>query len=311
MLVYKADRRTLALVAIYFTSTIFAWLFFPASWWLRIPIIIWLCTLSFLCAVTVHNTIHFPIFKAKMLNKIYQVILSFTYGHAVSAYVAGHNFSHHHYPQESKDRIRTTQLKFKWNLLNQLLFFFVVAPGIMKDENVFAKRMRKEKPKWFWQYVLEMLIVLSIKFSLLFIHWQLALMLIFIPHFYAAWGIVGTNFWQHDGCDKNDPNNHSRNFVGSFINYIAFNNGFHAAHHDVPHLHWSLLPAYHREHIAPKTHPNLIQQNLFSYLWKTCIYPAKRLDYLGNPVILDNTKFEDWVSATEVEKHANQLGVES
>ena len=312
MLHYKADIRTLTLVGLYFTSTILAWLYFPESWWLRVPIIMGLSTLSFLCAVTVHNTIHHPIFKSKMLNKIYQVVLSFTYGHAVSAYVAGHNFSHHHYAQESKDRIRTTQLRFKWNFLNQLLFFFVIAPGIMKDENVFAKRMFKERPRWFWQYVLEMVVVLGIKFSLLiFVDWKLAIMLLFIPHLYSAWGIVGTNYWQHDGCDKDDENNHSRNFVGGFINYIAFNNGFHAAHHDAPHLHWSLLPAYHKEHIEARTHPNLNQPDLFVYLWKTCIYPAKRLDYLGNPVILTEMKYEDWVEGAEVEKHSNQLGVES
>jgi beta-carotene hydroxylase len=188
----------------------------------------------------------------------------------------------------------------------------VIAPGIVQDENIFAKKMYQEKPNWFWQYVLELVIVLGVKFSLLlFVDWKLALLLIFIPHLFAAWGIVGTNYWQHDGCDRDDPNNHSRNFEGKFINFIAFNNGFHAAHHEAPHLHWSLLPAYHYEHIKPKTHPNLCLKNLFPYLWKTCIYPGKRLDYLGNPVLLLDEKYEDWIPSADVEKHKNQLGVES
>jgi fatty acid desaturase len=182
----------------------------------------------------------------------------------------------------------------------------------MKDENIFAKRMRKEKPQWFYQYVLEMVIVQSVKFGLLFYNWEYALLLIFIPHFYAAWGIVGTNYWQHDGCDENHPYNHSRNFVGSMINFLAFNNGFHTGHHERPDLHWSQLPAYHAEHIAPHIHPNLEQKNLFSYLWKTCIWPGKRLDYLGNPVVLDDyLAYEDWIESADIEGNKYQLGVEN
>ncbi len=311
MLRYKADRRTLTLVTFYFICTIFAWIFFPEEWFLRLPIVIGLSLLSFFCAVTVHNTIHQPIFKNKLMNKIYQVILSFTYGHAVSAYVAGHNFSHHHHAQEPTDRIRTTQLRFKWNFLNQFLFFFVIAPGIMKDENLFAKKMYKENPRWFWQYVMELVIVLGVKFFLLFYNWELAILILFIPHTYAAWGIVGTNFWQHDGCDKDSKYNHSRNFIGSVLNYVAFNNGFHTAHHDKPELHWSLLPAYHKENIEPHINPNLNQTNLFTYLWKTLILPGKRVDYLGNPLILEEDHYEDWVASADIKKHANQLGVES
>ena len=311
MLRYKADRRTLSLVTFYFIGTISAWIYFPEEWFLRLPIVIGLSLLSFFCAVTVHNTIHQPIFKHKLMNKIYQVILSFTYGHAVSAYVAGHNFSHHQHTQEYTDRIRTTQLRFKWNFLNQLLFFFVIVPGIMKDENLFAKKMYKENPRWFWQYVLELVIVLGIKFFLLFYNWELALLILFIPHTYAAWGIVGTNFWQHDGCDKDHKYNHSRNFIGSVLNYVAFNNGFHTAHHEKPELHWSLLPAYHKENIEPHIHPNLNQTNLFIYLWKTLIWPGKRVDYLGNPLILEEDHYEDWVASADVKKHSNQLGVES
>lgn len=311
MLRYKEDRRTLSLVFIYFAATILAWNYFPEQWVYRILIVISLSILSFLCAITVHNTIHQPIFKSKFLNKVYQVVLSFTYGHAVSAYVAGHNFSHHQHTQESQDRIRTTQLRFKWNFLNQLLFFFMIAPGIVKDENIFAKKMLKEKPNWFRQYVLELVIVVGTKIALVIYNPFLGIMLLVIPHLYAAWGIVGTNFWQHDGCDKDHEYNHSRNFVGGFINYIAFNNGFHGAHHERPELHWSLLPAYHKENIEPHIHPNLNQQNLFTYLWTNLIFPGKRLDYLGNPVVLKEDHYEDWIESADVHKHSNQLGVES
>ena len=137
MLKYAADRRTLIAVSLYFATTICAWLFFPEAWYLRLPLIGLIAVLSFICAVTVHNTIHPPIFKIKWMNKVYQVLLSFTYGHSVSAYVSGHNFSHHMLTQGAKDRIRTTKMRYRWNLLNQLFFFFHHALGIMRDENLF------------------------------------------------------------------------------------------------------------------------------------------------------------------------------
>jgi len=310
MLKYKADRRTLAVVSLYFLVTILGWIYFPEAWYLRISIISLLCVLSFMCAVIVHNTIHQPIFKWKFLNRVFQIFLSFTYGHSVSAYVSGHNFSHHLHAQSSMDRIRTSQMRYKWNFLNQLLLFFHVAPGIMADENGFARRMFTERPKWFAQYSVELIIVLGIKFYLLYYNWELAALLLFLPHFYAAWGIVGTNFWQHDGCDENHTYNHSRNFTGSIINFLAFNNGYHGAHHEKPHLHWSLLPKYHKEHLEPHLHPNLNLNNLFTYFWKTLIWPGKRLDYLGNPIALPELEYKDWIASADIDANAYQLGVE-
>ncbi len=53
------------------------------------------------------------------------------------------------------------------------------------------------------------------------------LVFVMLPHQYAAWGIMGINFVQHDGCDGEHPYNHSRNFKGAVVNWFTFNNGFH------------------------------------------------------------------------------------
>jgi hypothetical protein len=49
--------------------------------------------------------------------------------------------------------------------------------------------------------------------------------------------------------------------------------------------------------VEPYNHPNLNQPSLLIYLWRTLIYPGKRVDYLGNPIILNEEKLksEDWV----------------
>ena len=311
LLRYKADRRTLFFVALYLVVASLSYIYFPSQWYFILPLVMLNAVLSFFCAVIVHNTIHAPIFKKKLHNKIFQVILSFTYGHSVSAFVSGHNFSHHKHTQGLKDRTRTSKMRFKIHLLNQLFFFFVVVPGIVKDENDFALLMYKEKPKWFWQYVLELVLMVGTKITLVILNPLAGVLILVIPHLYAVWGILGTNYWQHDGCDAEHPYNHTRNFKGKLLNYVAFNNGYHSAHHDKPNLHWSLLPAYHEEHIAPHIHPNLNRVSLLKYLIEAHISPGKRLDYLGNEMDLGKAEEDvDWMSELKVQKHSLDLGVE-
>jgi beta-carotene hydroxylase len=309
MLRYKVDIRTLLTVAFYFVVAIAPWFLWDQL--SPIQIIAWVianCIMSFLCAIIVHNSIHVPIFTRKWMNKVFQVILSFTYGHSTSAYVPGHNFSHHKYAQTSKDAIRTSKARFKINLLNQLFFFFIMSRDILAGEIRFARKMYHERPEWFRQYAFEMIIVMSCKVILLFINWKCALLFVFIPHQYAAWGIVGTNYFQHDGCDESHPFNHSRNFVGKGINWFLFNNGYHGAHHMKPNLHWSFLPSYHAEKVAPFIHPSLDQSSLAAYLFATHIYPARRIDYLGKPLVLgEPIKDEDWVKTVNVSAHRTDM----
>ncbi len=309
MLKYKEDIRTIIFVGIYFTVATLTWLALPMKWYYAVPLIFLNCLLSFFCATIVHNTIHCPIFKNRKLNKVFQVILSFTYGHPVSAYVPGHNFSHHKYTQSQKDNIRTSKARFKWNFLNQLFFFYIMSLDILKAEMRFTKKMRKEKPRWYRQYMLENILLNLAKVALFIINPLAFLLVVFIPHQYAAWGIVGTNYWQHEGCDENHAYNHSRNFTGKFLNFFAFNNGYHGMHHLRPGLHWSLLPKYHAKYITPYIHPNLNRKSLFVYCWEAYVWPGKRVDYLGNPMVLPpKQKDQDWVADVPVSEHATSLG---
>ena len=291
---YTADIRTLFAVTLYFV--VLAVGFAQEFSWVTFAFAVPLAWLAFTCAVITHNTIHTPVFKSKTANRIFQIILTLSYGHPVSAYVPGHNLSHHMHTQSPKDVMRTTKARFRWNFLNQLLFVFVVGPAIAKADKEYVQAMRKKRPVWFRQWVIEFAAMFIVTGGLLVLDWRKALILYIVPHFFAAWGIIGINFAQHDGCDENHPYNHSRNFTGYIINFLLFNNGFHGIHHDKPNMHWSLLRDAHNELISPHIHPNLEQKSLFGYLFRTHIWPGKRLDYLGNPVVLpDPVPDESWV----------------
>jgi hypothetical protein len=69
-----------------------------------------------------------------------------------------------------------------------------------------------------------------------------------------------------------------------------------------------LYPAFHAEDVRPFLHPSLDRESLFAYLFEVHIYPAKRVDYLGNPVVLPPAvNDEDWVGNVKVEEHKTDM----
>lgn len=313
MLRDPADRRTLAFVAAYYLLAFGGYLTFASQpWWLTLPWVAATMLLSFCTAVITHNTIHAPVFQQRWMNRVFQVVLTLAYGHPVSAFVPGHNLSHHLHTQSRRDVMRTTKLRFRWNLLNQLLFLPVVAPSITRADASYTRAMRHERPRWYAQWKLEMAIFWSSQVALLLFDWRAFLVYILLPHLFAAWGIVGINYVQHDGCDPEHPYNHSRNLTGSWMNWWFFNNGFHAIHHHKPGLHWSKLPQAHAEEIAPHNHPNLNVPNFATYCWRAYIWPGIRVDYLGKPVVLpEEGPDESWIPARGETPPSVSLGAES
>lgn len=316
MLRFRADVRPLGFNALYFALTALAfWPRLELPVWVRVAMFAVICVTSFQGAVQTHNAVHTPVFKQRWLNKVYQVVLTLTYGHPVSSYVPGHNLSHHKHTQKLKDIMRTSKARFRYNLFNGLFFFFLVTPGIMNADLAYTKSTRLTHPRWYRQAKIEMAALQIVQLSLLawsyfglhdlsrfFFFW-------FIPHTYAAWGIVTMNLLQHDGCDEDTEYNHSRNFVGRFVNWWVFNNGFHTVHHHQPGLHWSLTRDAHAKLVAPHIHENLDQKSLAGYIWRT-YFLNRRLDYLGNPVVLPPPgKDEPWIPRPEETK--DDLGVET
>lgn len=305
----RSDRRTIVFVAMFYVSLIAAFVWPPSHWAVWLVLSVWLSVMAFTCAVITHNTIHHPIFHSRRANRIFQVVLTLAYGHPVSAFVPGHNLSHHMHTQKPQDVMRTTKLRFRWNLLNQLLFLPVVARAITVSDSAYARSMRKRRPAWFRQYCIEWAALALTTVALVVLDWRAAIVFWFVPHLYAAWGIVGINFAQHDGCDEDHPYNHSRNFTGRLSNWWLFNNGYHAIHHDKPNLHWSKLPKAHAELIAPHNHPALNQENILAYFFRAYIYPGKRLRYDGKPVELPPpVADETWVPAPEELPSETSLG---
>jgi fatty acid desaturase len=276
------------------------WLYAPSGA-LGVALVLATCAASWICAVIAHNTVHCPVFKQRTLNKLFQVWVSLSYGFPISDYVPGHNLSHHRYTQKREDVMRTTHVRFGWNLLNLLLFMPMVTPGILRGNARFKEVLGERAKPWKRQLVLEAVVVWSVKVVCLLLDPMKALLYVFLPHLFANWGIVTVNFLQHDGCDPDHAVNHSRNFVGKVFNWFTLNNGFHGIHHMQPGLHWSLTAAAHAERVAPYIDPALDQKSLAVYLFKTFVYPGRRLRFDGTPVVIEaEGPDRDWVHPSDV-----------
>ena len=303
---YRADLRTIAFMGVYFALVATQWLwpsvsiFDGGAWWAAAPLFLLTCFFSFFCAVATHNTIHSPVFHARSRNRVFQTVLTLTYGHPVSAFVPGHNLSHHKHTQTRRDVMRTSKARFSWHLLNGLFFIVKVAPAIMRGERQYFKTMKERLPNWYRQYQIEFWTLHALYVALLIADWRKFLVFVFLPHYYAAWGIITMNMLQHDGCDEESEWNHSRNFVGKLVNWFTFNNGYHTIHHMHPGLHWSLLPEAHAREVAPHIHPNLDQPSLVGYVVRTFLSPGKRTTYEGAPLVLPaEGPDEDWIPKPE------------
>ena len=294
---YQEDRRTLGFVATYMSLVGVGWVVWDSlPLWGKVAWVAATCVFSFFCAVITHNTIHVAMFRKRSWNRLWQYIISVCYGHPVSAFVPGHNLSHHLHTQSRRDVMRSTKVNFRLNILNQLLFMVVLSKDISNADLQYALAMRKERPKWFAQWVREWVFFLAVMGTLLLLDWQKFLFLAMLPHLYAAWGIIGINYIQHDGTDQEHPYNHSRNFVGKFVNWWTFNNGFHGIHHKYPNLHWSKCPEAHAKEIAPHIHPNLDRPSLIGYLFEAYVYPGKRVMYDGSEYVWpEEGPDEEWI----------------
>eukprot|EP01130_Rhizamoeba_saxonica_P011546 TRINITY_DN4799_c0_g1_i1.p1 TRINITY_DN4799_c0_g1~~TRINITY_DN4799_c0_g1_i1.p1 ORF type:complete len:375 (-),score=37.06 TRINITY_DN4799_c0_g1_i1:24-1148(-) len=300
-----SDLRTVTFLAIYFGLSYYAWINFETLSNLSLlTLFLLICHFSFTGAVITHNTMHCSLFKRENVkrNKVFQMILSLSYGHPVSSYVPGHNMSHHRYTQLLKDHMRTSKVNYRHNGLNLLFFQPTVAMAMLKGDIRYILVQKTLGRNFFYQSLREFIFVIGVSLSLLYMNPLKFFILFYVPHFYAQWLIVGFNILQHDGCDikpaGTKKGNITRNFVDPISNYLLLNNGYHGIHHIRPDLHWSFLEEYHDRECAPTIHENLDQKNILAYCFTTFIYPAKRLTYDGKPVVFDEKSEgpdEEWL----------------
>jgi fatty acid desaturase len=268
---YCADVRSILFVLLAIAVPAVQW-----SGFLRHPLLYAAgFPLAFLACVINHNHQHHPTFVPRRLNRLFGVLLSLGMGFPATGIVAMHNFNHHVHNNHAEDFVRASLVRFRWNLLNLLLFPLAALARYAPVKSRELAAWRTLHPALYRQLRLERWTLYPCIVLLLVLRPLDTLVYLVLPWLYGQWGLLAINHVQHHGCDPDSEYNHSRNFVGRWLNWWVFNNGYHTAHHARPGLHWSLLPRCHEE-IRGWIDPVLERRSLLAAVIEFYVWPAHR-----------------------------------
>ena len=285
LLRFIADRRTLFWALILFPAL-------PALSYVRPELAPWLLPLalylSYCSGVLAHYHNHAPVFRDKRLNSLYSAWLSFFYGCPLFVWIPTHNQNHHRYLDGPGDATRTSQLAPKDSLWAALCYPTRSALAQMPAVLRYARAARSKHPARFRQIVFESATVVlghaAAAGLALVLYGPAGGALLYacalgIPAAYAAWSMMFTNYLQHVGCDYASADDHSRNAVSPWMNWLVFQAGYHTVHHEHAGSHWSTYPALHAARAARIT-PELNQGTLLGFCLRR--YVLKPLSFRAN-----------------------------
>jgi beta-carotene hydroxylase len=270
---YSADYRTLA------------WAFFmpviALGQYARPDLIAYLAPISFylaMCAgVMAHNHNHCPTFKSRATNNVFGCWLSVFYGYPTFGWIPTHNLNHHKLVNKAGDATITWRHTNRHNAFIAFTYFFVSAYYQSEPIKAYIRKARRDNRALFrqiiWQYVIwggahALLIALGVVMFGFLVGLKTWLFAFGLPAFFALWTMMFFNYVQHVHTDPWSLHNHSRSFTGKVLNFLLFNNGLHAAHHEQAGAHWSTLPAAHAR-IENDIHPDLRPHGFWWFIVKT------------------------------------------
>jgi beta-carotene hydroxylase len=237
------------------------------------------CYLALSAGVIAHNHNHCPTFRDRRLNDVFAVWLSIFYGYPTFAWIPTHNLNHHKFINKEGDATITWRYTNRNNWWVASTFFFVSSYWQSGPIKAFIRKARTSDRALFRRIVTQYVLWAGTHLLLLglamVLHgpWEGALVWLFafaLPAFFALWTIMLFNYIQHVHTDPWSEHNHSRSFTGRLVNFLLFNNGLHAAHHEMPGAHWSTLPAAHAR-IEADIHPDLKPRSFFAWCFRTYV----------------------------------------
>jgi beta-carotene hydroxylase len=251
------------------------------------------CYLALCAGVIAHNHNHCPTFRDRRANRWFGFWLSLFYGYPTFAWIPTHNQNHHRFVNGRVDATITWRYHNRHDLPTALTYFFVSSYWQSGPIKTYIDQARRSAPQLHrrirneylvWAGAAVGLLGVAVGLHGLWLGLRVWLIASVAPAVFALWTIMLFNYEQHVHAAPYSEHNHSRSWVGRTVNYLLFNNGFHAAHHEHPGAHWSELPAHHAA-LAPMIAPALIENGLAWYFIKNYVLgpfaPRYRTEQLG------------------------------
>jgi fatty acid desaturase len=261
LLAYKADRRTLAYMAVTTALLVVQWNLAAIQ-----PIIyLWSLFMAVSVAIIAHNHNHVPLWRARFANILTDYWLTLFYGFPAFGWIPTHNKNHHFLNNKKGDYTLTYRISEKNNILT-LLSYPSVSSYFQQEPiaNYLRTLWRCDRQKFYLAASQYLVLGLYYALAIFALNWKKAILFIVIPHQVSLFSVLIFNYVQHVHTDEESEYNHARNFVG-LINLALFNNGYHTIHHKSPGIHWSETPAAQRE-IQDLIDPSLNERSFWWFI---------------------------------------------
>jgi fatty acid desaturase len=269
---FAADYRTLLWVV--FATAMVALLYARPE---LAPWLFWVnCYFAVTCGVMAHNHNHCPTFAKKGMNQLFASVISVFYGYPVFAWIPTHNLNHHKFVNRAGDATITWRFSNKHTLPIAATYFFVSSYYQGYPIRAFINKARAQNRPLYRRILIQYAVVIGAHLALaglaIWLHGVASGLTVYVlaaglPALFALWTLMLFNYEQHVHTDPFSEHDHSRSWDSRWLNFMLFNNGYHAAHHENPGTHWSKLAELHRE-LAPKIDPRLVAGSMWWYFAK-------------------------------------------
>jgi len=242
LLRYAADVRPLTVVLVSFALHVAVYLWAPP--WLALVLLPPLVALSTVVAAFNHHHQHVNVFRSRLLNRAYDVILAVQSGVGPYTWVLHHNLGHHQNylnqpPHAHPDESHWTRADgSQMGRIEYTLHTFL-------HHQVDVYRVGLRHPQVLRRYLL-MKVPCYAFVALGFYFAPLSYLLaFFVPSLLTLLHTCYATYEHHAGHPATEHVHASVNRENRLFNWLTCNLGLHTAHHMKPGLHWSELPELH------------------------------------------------------------------
>ena len=235
----RRDARPIALVISFFIYQLAVYLFADdwqhALLWIAIPHVV----LNIPIASAMHIAIHTPIFYRGKHDFLFGLLYALEIGITRTCFRIDHLTHHRYFLEPEKDPNAWQSMGKVMGQAQYALHNLVhLYPRSWRIACERSQKVRRE----FIAEIVTCLVLLGVLTA------YDPPKSVAVYGFCIVWGIAGTYYWSHHQHAGLEPVNvflACRTYLGKPYNWLAFNVGYHTAHHEKPGLHWSQLPARH------------------------------------------------------------------
>ena len=206
-----------------------------------------------------HNHAHLPVFNWKLLNWLYDVLLTQNTGYPTALWELHHNRGHHRHFLDPDRDVAAIVYPGTTRVMSRSMYALRGNLRIHRDAiRIGREEARSGRKSLLPKLLAESMVQTLLTGLLLAWNWQIAIAFVVVPNFLSAWLIWWQSYPHHHQMPCTTIYDGSMTVERATYNRVTFNIGHHTAHHEKPTLHWSLLPA-RTARIRARIHPDCLR----------------------------------------------------